>query len=75
MDDGNLRELLGVSTDPEPEPEEVQPVRIVQPVQSTGLILGMTAPQRFTIALLLLVLVFLLGSFLLVIAGKVALPF
>ena len=38
-------------------------------------ILGMTAPQRFIVVLMLLVMVCILGTFVLIIFGKVALPF
>jgi hypothetical protein len=37
--------------------------------------LGMTAPQRFIVVLMLLVMVCILGTFVLVIFGKIALPF
>jgi hypothetical protein len=37
--------------------------------------LGMTAPQRFIVVLMLLIMVCILGTFVLVIFGKVALPF
>jgi hypothetical protein len=37
--------------------------------------LGMTAPQRFIVVLMLLIMVCILGTFVLVIFGKVMLPF
>ncbi|MFH1447017.1 MAG: hypothetical protein ABIG43_06375 [Chloroflexota bacterium] len=37
--------------------------------------LGMTAPQRFIAALFLLIVVLILGSFFLLLTGKIALPF
>jgi len=37
--------------------------------------LGMTAPQRFIVVLMLLILVCILGTFVLVIFGKINLPF
>ncbi|OJX38038.1 MAG: hypothetical protein BGO78_08350 [Chloroflexi bacterium 44-23] len=36
--------------------------------------LGMTAPQRFVLALLLLIAVIVLGSFCLLITGRIVLP-
>jgi hypothetical protein len=71
MDDGNLRESLGVSQYNE-EMEDTQPVHI-QPSQGKR-ILGMTAPQRFAVALLLLLLTCILGSFLLILSSKMV-PF
>ncbi len=40
-----------------------------------GRFLGMTAPQRFVIAVMLLIMVCLLGSSLLILSQKVVLPF
>lgn len=37
--------------------------------------LGMTAPQRFIVVLMLLIMVCILGTFVLLIFGKVSLPF
>jgi hypothetical protein len=52
--------------------EDTQPVHI-QPSQGKR-ILGMTAPQRFAVALLLLLLTCILGSFLLILSSKMV-PF
>ena len=76
MDEENLREVFGINSAPESEPEREEPQPIhVQPPLPQRLILGMTAPQRFAVALMLLVVVFVLGSFLLILTNKIALPF
>jgi hypothetical protein len=49
--------------------EEVKPPR-----RSSQRILGMTAPQRFVIALLLLMMTCILGTFCLLVTGKVLPP-
>ena len=46
----------------------------VEEEKSSGNFLGMTAPQRFVIVLLLLFLTCILGSFALILTGKVVLP-
>jgi hypothetical protein len=71
MDDGNLRESLGVTPYAE-EVEDTQPIRI-QPARGAR-ILGMTAPQRFAVAVLILLLACILGSFLLILSNKIV-PF
>jgi hypothetical protein len=43
--------------------------------QQSKQFLGMTAPQRFIVVLMLLIMVCILGTFVLVIFGKVMLPF
>jgi hypothetical protein len=44
-------------------------------LQQNKQFLGMTAPQRFIVVLMLLIMVCILGTFVLVIFGKVMLPF
>lgn len=43
--------------------------------RSSGLFLGMTPPQRFLIAVMLLMMTCILGSFFLLVTEKIALPF
>jgi len=65
------------------QPEEKEPLPPVQPERpqkrkgrdSSGRKGGMTAPQRFVLSLLLLVVVCLAGVMFLVMTGKVVLPF
>jgi len=59
--------------EPEPTPEEQQAGRRFRLFQ--GDLLGMTAPQRFVVILMLLILTCVLGSFCLLLSGKVVLPF
>ena len=74
----NLRNQASFQPDDEPASEE-QPLQRKQnprrPRKSLDRALGMTAPQRFLLSVMLLVLVCLLGSMLLMITGKVVLPF
>ncbi len=54
--------------------EEINPTPLV-PAKKTGKnFLGMTAPQRFVLALLLLIAVVVLGTFCLLITGRILLP-
>ena len=78
MDDDDLRESLGVSSayhEEEPEPPVVAapPVRVAR--AGNGLILGMTAPQRFAISSMLFLLTLILGTLLLVLSNKIVFPF
>ncbi len=74
MHRGSLFESLIARDAPQPVPEETQPVQ-VEPAPQPKLILGMTAPQRFAVALMLLLIVFVVGSILLILTNKVVLPF
>jgi len=57
---------------PSPQPSEALP----PPTRQTSLpFLGMTAGQRFVIALFLLLIACILGTFCLLVTGKVWLPF
>jgi hypothetical protein len=65
-----LRNSATFQDDDEPLFEEV-----VEPVQkSSNLLLGMTAPQRLVVALLLFFMIFVLGAFCLVITERVVPP-
>jgi hypothetical protein len=67
-----LDDLRNSATFQDDEPlfeEEVQP-----PEGSRALILGMTAPQRLIVAMLLFFMVFVLGAFCLVITERVVPP-
>lgn len=59
--------------DEEEEQEEVTTRRAVRKNRSQ--FLGMTAPQRFVLVLLLFMMVCLLGSFTLILTEKIVLPF
>jgi len=50
--------------------EPTQPVEVIRPP-----FLGMTAPQRFVLALLVLLMILIFSTFLLVLTGKIVLPF
>ncbi len=64
----DLRNLASQPVDEEPpEPKETRPVRTKE-----SHFLGMTAAQRFVVALLLFVMVVLLGTLFLVVTEKVA---
>jgi hypothetical protein len=57
-------------------PVENEPVLVKRPRKaSDGRFLGMTASQRFIVALFLFLVVCVLGSFCLLVANKVVLPF
>jgi hypothetical protein len=72
----NLRSQTSFQPDEEP-PAPIQPQkpkRRRQPPRSLDQITGMKAPQRFMLAVMLLMMVCLLGVILLVITGKVVPP-
>lgn len=55
--------------------EEEQPVAYTPVTQNTSKnFLGMTAPQRFLLSLLLLIAVVVLGTFCLLVTGKIVIP-
>ncbi len=64
----DLRNLASQPVEEPPEPNETRPVRAKE-----SHFLGMTAAQRFVVALLLFVMVVLLGTLFLVVTDKVAL--
>ncbi|MCX6036331.1 MAG: hypothetical protein NTW99_00240 [Chloroflexi bacterium] len=65
----NLRDQASFQEEEEPlDPNAPKPRR------SFDQIIGMTAPQRFTLAVMLLIIVSLLGAMFLLISGKIVLP-
>ncbi len=75
----NLRDQASFQEEKEPtdhkeikEPRQRKPRK---PSRSLDEITHMTAGQRFALAVMLLIIVALLGTMLLIISGKVALPF
>ncbi len=54
--------------------EELNPSTQIEKTRGNKNFLGMTAPQRFILALLLLIAVIVLGTFCLLITGKIVLP-
>jgi hypothetical protein len=54
--------------------EDVLPVNSQVTTRPKKNFLGMTAPQRFILSLLLLIAVIVLGSFCLLITGKIVIP-
>ncbi len=69
----DLRQQSDESSFEQPKAEEKAPVRL--PRRPERRFLGMTAAQRFVIAMLLLIMVCLLGSFCLLLFQKVVPPF
>ncbi|HTX90934.1 MAG TPA: hypothetical protein VMC09_06925 [Anaerolineales bacterium] len=74
----NLRDQTSFQPDEE-EPEQLsapqnKKARPPRRRRTLDQITGMTAPQRFMLSLMLLVIVCLLGSMLLILTGKVILP-
>jgi hypothetical protein len=58
------------------EEEELPPVRPPKaPSRPQGPFLGMTAPQRFLLALMLFLMVLVLGTFFLVLTERLVFPF
>jgi hypothetical protein len=74
----NLRNQASFQPDDDLNPEE-QPLEQKRkprpPRKSLDRALGMTAPQRFLLSVMLLVIVCLLGAMLLMVTGKIILPF
>ena len=73
----NLRNEASFTPDEEEPPELGQPEepKPPKPHRSIDQITGTTGKQRLMLAVMLLVMVCLLGSILLLITGKVVLPF
>lgn len=67
----NLREAANAS----PLFQDDQVSKGQQADSSRKLILGMTAPQRFVLSLMLLMMTVLFGSFCLIVSGRIVLPF
>jgi hypothetical protein len=53
--------------------EETQQVKV--PINWEGRILGLTPPQRFIVAFMLLLMTIILGTLLLVVTSKIAVPY
>jgi hypothetical protein len=70
----NLRNQATFQDDEPLEPEAPKPSKPRRPRRSFDKMVGMTAPQRFALAIMLAIVVCLLGVMLLVLSGKVALP-
>ncbi|HPH96373.1 MAG TPA: hypothetical protein PKW33_06955 [Anaerolineaceae bacterium] len=75
----NLRESANQSPffqdeqpEPEPQPAPEQPKK---PKAASGPFLGMTAVQRFVLALILFFMTCVLGGFFLLVTEKIMLPF
>ena len=68
----NLRDQASFQEEEEPlDPNAPKPRK---PRRSFDQIIGMTAPQRFSLAVMLLIIVSLLGVMFLLISGKMVLP-
>ncbi len=71
----NLRDQASFQEDEGPkDPNAPKPPKPRKPRGSFDQIIGMTAPQRFTLAVMLLIIVSLLGMILLFVSGKMVLP-
>lgn len=63
------------SFQPEEEPTPSPSERARRRARKTSTFLGMTASQRFVVALMVLMMTCVLGAFLLLVTEKIALPF
>jgi len=72
----NLREQASFTAEEEPlDPNAPKPPKPRKPRRSLNQITGMTALQRFALAMMLSIIVCLLGVIFLLFAGKVVPPF
>jgi hypothetical protein len=72
----NLRDQASFQEEEEPlDPNAPKPPKPRKPRRSFDQITGMTAQQRFTLAVMLSIMVCLLGTMLLLIFGKIVPPF
>ena len=69
----DLRNSAITSIEEEAELEAAEPTQPVQVVRPP--FLGMTAPQRFVLALLVFFMILIFAAFLLVLTEKIVLPF
>lgn len=69
----DLRNSSSFIEEEPPVEEEPQPKRFTQRKKET--FLGMTAPQRFALSLLLFLMVCVIGVFALLFTGSISLPF
>ncbi len=68
----NLRDQASFQEEEEPlDPDAPKPPKLRKPRRSLDQITHMTAQQRFALAVMAIVIVFLLGTLLLVISGKI----
>lgn len=71
----NLRDQASFQEDEGPkDPNAPKPPKPPKPRRSFDQIISMTAPQRFTLAVMLSIMVCLLGMILLFVSGKMVLP-
>jgi len=72
----NLRNQASFQEEEEPiDPNAPKPPKLRKPRRSLDQVTGMTPPQRFVLALMLLFIVCLLGAMLLLVTGKMIPPF
>ena len=73
----NLRNQSSFQPDEEESQEPISPEqpRLLKPRRSFDQVTGTTGKQRFLLAVMLLVVVCLMGVIILVVTGKVILPF
>jgi hypothetical protein len=78
----NLRNQASFQEEEEPidhkppkQPKQPKPPKSTKARRSLDQVTGMTAPQRFALVLMLFFIVCLFGTMLLLISGKVVLPF
>ena len=60
--------------EPTPETHEPSPAKKKAKKKEDAKFLGLTAPQRFIVVLLLMMMTCMLGTFILILTGKVWLP-
>ena len=68
----DLRNSATTSYEEEEQPETTEPTQPVEVARPP--LLGMTAPQRFVLALLVFLMILIFSTFLLVLTGKIVLP-
>jgi hypothetical protein len=78
----NLRNQASFQEEEEPidhkppkQPKQPKPPKSTKARRSLDQVTGMTAPQRFALVLMLFFIICLFGTMLLLISGKVVLPF
>jgi len=72
----NIREQASFTPEEEPlDPNAPKPPKPRKPRRSLDQVTGMTAGQRFAVALMIAVIVALLGIIFLLFSGKIVLPF
>ena len=71
----NLRDQASFQEEEPFNSKPPKPLKVPRSHRSFDQIIGMTAPQRFALAVMLLIIVSLLGVMLLLISGKIIPPF